>query len=219
MSKSFWKSLPIQLLKLAASFIISMLLVVIAFSIIFPADPVTGTFDEKYNIYVFIIGIVIAFAVNIILEYNQVQKLKYSIMKTEEDIKSAKEMRDSLIDKAERVTDKYRQDEKEVYEEFAAARKITVSKRIRSGSEFRGVVESYPEMRSNEHIQKLLSQLESSEAVLLNSKRIYTDSVAKFNTKIHSFPIVIFRKMCKWNDIEMSIIEKDEIVSDEELGI
>lgn len=219
MSKSFWKSLPIQLLKLAASFIISELLVVIIFSIIFPADPVTGTFDEKYNIYVLIIGIAIAFIVNIILEYNQVQKLKYSILKTGEDIKSAREMRDSLIDKAERVTDKFRQDEKDVYEEFADARKSVVVRRIRNGSEFRGVVESYPEMKSNEHIQKLLSQLESSESILLNSKRIYTDSVAKFNTKIHTFPIVIFRRICKWNDIEMSIIDKDEIVSDEELGI
>lgn len=219
MSKSFWKSLPVQLLKLAASFAVSLMLVLIVFCIIFPADEATGTIDDKYNIYIVVISIVLAFSVNIIMEYNQVQKLKYSIAKTEADINSAREMRDSLIDKAERVTDKYRQDEKMVYEEFASARKVSVSGRIRNGHEFRGVVESYPEMKSNEHIQRLLAQLESSEVTLLNSKRIYSESVAKFNTKIHTFPIVIFRKICKWNDIEMSVFDKEEIVSDSDLGI
>lgn len=219
MSKSFWKSLPIQLLKLAVSFLISAFLVLIIFCIIFPTEEATGTIEQKYNIYIVVISIVLAFAVNIIIEYNQVQKLKYSIAKTEADINSAKEMRDSLIDKAERVTDKYRRDEKEVYEEFAGARKVSVSGRIRNGSEFRGVVESYPEMKSNEHIQKLLAQLEGSEVTLLNSKKTYSESVAKFNTKIHTFPIVIFRRICKWNDIEMNAFKNEEIVSDSDLGI
>lgn len=216
--KSFWKSLPVQLLKLLVSFAISTIIVLLIFCAVVPADPATEAIPEKYNIFIVIIGIVLAFAVNIITEYNMVQKLKYSISKTEADIKSAQEMRDSLIDKAERVTDKYRQAEKELYQEFANSRRPIASGRIRNGNEFRGIVESYPEMKSNEHIQKLLSQLEGSEVTLLNSKRIYTDSAAKFNTKIHSFPIVIFRKICKWNDIELNV-EKEEIVSDSDLGI
>lgn len=218
MQKSFIQSLPVQLLKLLVTLIISYLIVIMGFSIAVPSDPATGTIPEKYDIYIFISGLVLALAANFLIEYNQVQKLKYAISKTQADITATQDMKASLLDKAERVTDKYMRAEKELYSEFAQARKpAEKSRHIHSGSDFRGVVESYPEMKSNEHIQKLLSQLENSEAALLHAKKIYSDSVAKFNTKIHSFPMVLFRRICKWEDIQMDL--KEDMVTDSELGI
>ena len=49
---------------------------------------------------------------------------------------------------------------------------------------------------------------------------IYSDSVARYNSKIHSFPLVMFRKLFKLEDYEMQTnVINDDIVSDEELGI
>ena len=48
----------------------------------------------------------------------------------------------------------------------------------------------------------------------------YSDAAAKYNAKIHSFPIVMMRRAMKWEDeIITAGLQKDDIVSDAELGI
>ena len=78
----------------------------------------------------------------------------------------------------------------------------------------------YPEMQGNIHTQKLLNQIESTERERLSVKLRYTDIVASYNAKIHSFPIAIIRIICKWEDIGIEFkLTEEELVSDEELGI
>lgn len=177
---------------------------------------------DSFSVWIVVTGILLAVAVNFIIDYNSIQRLKYRISQCEADIQSAKDLNRSLLEKAEKVTDKFVSVESDLYKDFAEARKTAASTpvrsaRIKNGNDFRGVVESYPEMKSNDAIQKLLSQIEITEQTIYRERKIYSDSVAKFNTKIHTFPIVLIRRLCKWNDIKTQIIE--EIVTDEELGI
>lgn len=206
-----------QLLKLLGAFALSWLLVIFVFSAAFGEDG--EALPQKYNLPIVLIAIVIAFAVTLIIDFNAISRLKSSIQKTKADIASVNETANALIDKAERVADKYRNDEAEVYKDFAAAR--GGSKKIRSSKDFKAVMEAYPELQSNVHTQKLLSQIETAENAKLNSRLNYTNAVAQYNAKIHSFPVVCLRGICKWEDYELeaAAAAAEELVTDEELGI
>lgn len=165
-----------------------------------------------------LLAIILAFAVTIIVDLNTVSRLKSLIENTKADIDSVSKTAATLIDKAERVADKYRSDETDVYKEFAHSRKEP--KRVRNSKDFKAVMEAYPELQANIHTQKLLSQIEMTEKTKLDAKMNYSSAVAQYNSKIHTFPVAILRKICKWEDIQMEINSLNEdLVSDEELGI
>lgn len=217
MAKTYKNNLLVSLLKLLGAFIISWLIIITIFAVC------TSSEDEipaKYNALMCVLSIILAFAENIIIDFNAAQRYKNLIKKAQADIEAVNETSASLIDKAERVADKYRNSESEVYEKFADARKDGQQGRIRTSKDFKAVIEAYPELQSNVHTQKLLSQIENTENAKLNSRMTYSDSVARYNSKIHSFPIVMFRKLFKFEDVEMqSSVLNDDIVSDEDLGI
>lgn len=212
-------SLPVKIFALIISVIISIFFSLIIFSMLVSENE---QIPEKYNFWIVFCGVAFALIVNFIVEYNSTTKLKYNVSKAEAEVKAAAERRDSLLDKATRVSDKYAGEEKELYSEFAQSRKGTgtVSARVRTSGDFKAVVESYPELKANEHVHKLISQLESSENILYNAKNSYADKAAKFNTKIHTFPIAIFRRLFKWEDISTeALLSAEEEITDEQLGI
>lgn len=212
-------NIAFKLLMLFVSMIISSIIILLIMCAFIPADA-EGNLPSQYDKWVFIGGIALALVVNFIIEYNSTTKLKYNVSKTEAEVKAALERRDSLLSKASRVADKYAGEEKELYSEFADARKSKMPVRVRTSGEFRAVVESYPELKANEHVHKLLSQIESSENILYNAKSAYAQSAAEFNTKIHTFPNAIFRKLFKWNDISAeAVLSAEEEITDEQLGI
>lgn len=207
-------NLLVQLLKLIGAFVIAWLLVVIIFAVATTGDEI----PEKYNGLMALLAVVIAFAATIIIDFNAISRLKSMIQKTKADIESVNETANTLIDKAERVADKYRSDETAVFKGFADARKG--NKKIRTSQDFKAVMEAYPELQANVHTQKLLNQIETTENAKLNAKLNYTNAVAQYNAKIHSFPVVMLRRICKWEDVDAEFgLQKDELVSDEELGI
>lgn len=214
MNGNYKNSLLLQLLKLLGAFIVSWLLMVC----IFAAATTGEEIPEKYNLPMVIIAIFLSFAVNTVIDFNAIAKLKSAISKSKADIDSVNETSAALIDKAERVADKYRNSEADLYGKFAKARENGT--KIRTSKDFKAVIEAYPELQSNVHTQKLLTQIETTENARLNAKMAYTEAVAKYNAKIHSFPVVVLRPLCKWEDVYIGAgLEKEEIVSDEELGI
>lgn len=209
------KNLLVQLLKLFGMFIISWLLVVVVFAAIISSG---DEIPAKYNGLMVLFAIILAFAVTIIVDLNTVSRLKSLIEKTKADIDSVSKTAATLIDKAERVADKYRSDETDVYKEFAHSRKAP--KRVRNSKDFKSVIEAYPELQANIHTQKLLNQIEMTEKAKLDAKLNYTNAVAQYNGKIHSFPVVILRRICKWEDIQMEVSPlSEDLVSDDDLGI
>ena len=214
MEHTYKNSLLVQLLKLIGSFILAWLLIVVIFAVGTSGDEI----PEKYDLLMGILAVVVAFAVNIIIDFNQIGRLRSQIQKTRADIDAVDETCTALIDKAERVADKYRSDETGTYKRFADARRGP--KRVRNGKDFKAVMEDYPELKANEHTQKLLSQIQTAENARLQARTLYSESVAKYNAKIHSFPVVLLRKICKWEDVPVErTTAQEDLVTDEELGI
>lgn len=207
-----------MLLNFFISFIISSLIVVIFFSIILPTDAETGGFNAKYDPLVVLVSIVLTIITNLILEFNGIQNLKNQIEKADRDIEYVESTNKALIEKAEKVKDKFLKSEKDVFTEFAKARKT--NSKIKNSTDFKAVLESNPEYKSNEATQKLLEQIEMTEGTLLQARTIYSDIVYKYNAKINSFPGILLKKMCGFKNVEIkSLKQAKEIISDEELGI
>lgn len=207
-----------MLLNFFISFIISSLIVVIFFSIILPTDAETGGFNAKYDPLVVLVSIVLTIITNLILEFNGIQNLKNQIEKADRDIEYVESTNKALIEKAEKAKDKFLKSEKDVFTEFAKARKT--NSKIKNSTDFKAVLESNPEYKSNEATQKLLEQIEMTEGTLLQARTIYSDIVYKYNAKINSFPGILLKKMCGFKNVEIkSLKQAKEIISDEELGI
>lgn len=203
-------SLPVQLFKLLVSLVLSWFIVSLVFSSIFVEEvPQYVTSIE------IIVAIVFALIVVIIYDYNEICSERSLVQKTRQDVKSAIEVRKKLIDKAEKVIDKYSEKETELYKKFAEARGNTSS----TEASLKAISEAYPNLKANEGIQKLLNQLDNVEKLILDSKRQYTFCVAQYNASIHSFPVVIVKPIFKWQEINSEVMFEEEIVSDEELGI
>jgi len=171
-----------------------------------------------YNNYIFICTIALAFIASMVTSYNNIQKIKSKLPKLEADIKSVKKMRNSLLEKANKVEDKYLSHESSIMVQVANSR--TNIKRVKNFMDFKTIVEAYPDLKSNTGIIKLLEQLENIEERLLKIRLEYTEKTAKYNEIIHTFPIVIFRKLLKLEEYEIKDDDyEEELVTDEELGI
>ena len=215
MENTYKSSLPFQILKLIATFVLAWLLIVFIFAAALPGEDAV---PDRYNLPMVLLAIVLSFAVNIILDFNAISRLKGEIQKSKADIDAVNETCASLMDKAERVADKYRNSEAQLFEHFADARKG--GQRIRCGKDFKAVMEAYPELKSNEHTQRLLDQIQTTEQARLTARTNYSTAVAKYNAKIHSFPVVMLRRICKWEDVAIEVgVSQDQLVTDEELGI
>ena len=217
MERNSNNSLILALLKLLATFIVAWLLVLVVFCAVIPPEA-SGTIPDKYNLAIVLIAFALSLFTNFVIDFNTIQHLKSSMLKSKADIIAVNETSASLLNKAERVVDRFTKIEVGMFEKFAEARKGVA--RIRSSRDFHAVVESYPELKSNLGVQKLLSQLESTERTKLGARTSYSNAAAKYNSKIHSFPIVLLRRAFKWEDeIVSESTPKEQLVTDEELGI
>ena len=119
MDNTYKSSLPLQILKLIAAFVLAWFLILFIFAAALPGD---DAIPDRYNLPMVLLAIVLSFAVNIILDFNAISRLKGEIQKSKADIDAVNETCASLIDKAERVADKYRNSETQLFERFADAR-------------------------------------------------------------------------------------------------
>ena len=141
-------NIAFKLLMLFVSMIISSIIILLIMCAFVPADA-DGNLPSQYDKWVFIGGIALALVVNFIIEYNSTTKLKYNVSKTEAEVKAALERRDSLLSKASRVADKYAGEEKELYSEFADARKVRMPVKVRTsgqGSQYPSYSQDPPRM-------------------------------------------------------------------------
>lgn len=215
MENEFKNSLFWKILKFGITLIASCFVILCIFAIMADENGI----DTKYNKLIFILGAVLAVAISIISSYNKIQQIKAKIPKLIADIESVKKMRDSLVNKANRVVDKYIIHENDVMNNFASARSTNAKLiKVKNASDFKTIVESYPDLKANTAIMRLLEQLEISERTLLKNRTDYTESVSNYNMQIHSFPFSILRRLFKLEDIQIEK-EEDDIISDEELGI
>ena len=68
--------------------------------------------------------------------------------------------------------------------------------------------EAYPDLKANQNFLSLQEELTATEGRVAYARQFYNDSVLNYNTKIQSFPAVIFAGMLKFEPREY--FEADE---------
>lgn len=164
-----------------------------------------------------IVTLLITLGGMIIIDYNKAQKFKAGIPGLQKDVEALSERREHQLEQANKVLDKFLSHEKGIQDAVATSH-------IESASEFRvKVQEQYPELASKQAVATLLYQIENVEAELVRKKEQFNSCASSYNSSIHSFPVVMVRKIAKLEDFELEDSSEDifeeEAISDEELGI
>lgn len=210
------ENVALQILKILGTFLASWFLWLIIFSVSMPADA-DGATSEPFPGAICIFGIVTATAVLIIVNYNSMQRALQRTKSAFSNIKVFKDRTERLLVKANKVADKYMSHEENI--QLGVAEKRTGKVRhIRNAQQFQIELENYPDLKANQSIMELLSQIEKSENGYAQSKIDYNSSVEYYNTVIHTFPNSVISKLFKFNDAEF-YNETDSEISDEDLGI
>ncbi len=211
------ENIGLKILKILGTYLAGCLLWLLIFTIFLPADE-TGATSEPFQGAIGFFGIITATVVLLIVNYNAMQQAYQKTKSSFSNIKVFKEKNASLLEKANKVAEKYMTHEEKV--QVGVADKRTKRPRfIRNAEQFQVELENYPDLKANQSIMTLLEQIRETESIYAQSKVNYNAYVEYYNTLIHSFPNSIFRKLFKFNDVEFYNDEEENVITDEELGI
>lgn len=151
-----------------------------------------------------IIGIVaiilIAFIVN---NYNALVILRNKVKNSWSQIDVQLKRRFDMIPNLVETVKGYAEHEKEIFTDFAEARKMyqqaasqgSVEGAAMADKGLTGVLsrlmvvsEQYPELKANENFKELMGNLKETEDKIAYSRQFYNDTVLKLNNKVEVFP-------------------------------
>ena len=212
------KNLIVELLKLIGVAIVGWFLWVVIFSAAISAE--SDVTVEPFPGASMVFGVITALVVLFIMEINSVNLLKQRVLQTLNNITIANKRSDTLLDKANKVTEKYMTFESKVISDIASAIKPekSSSRKIKNSSAFEQRINEFPELKSNQSIMELLKQLRESENVVANFKLEHNDFVTRYNYNINSLPISVFKGIFKMKEFSFYSDDND-LISDEDLGI
>ncbi len=214
-------NIAIEILKLLAAIVAGWFLWVCIFSATTPVDAeeMVEPFTGACLIFGVITGIVLSMGITFNIIHHRYEKIKAALS----NIKITEEREEKLLDKANRVADKYMSHESSIQCTVAKERshaQMPVDGKIKTASQFRATVENYPNLKANESVMELLKQIQDCQNTIANFKMHYNEEVEYYNVLLHSFPSNIYRILFRYPDAEYYRANvDDDIISDEALGI
>ena len=207
----------LQMLKILAIYLIGCLLWLLIFSIAMEPDE-TGATSQPFPGAICILGIATGTIVVLVVNYNSMQQAFQKTKAAFSNINVFKDRTIRLLDKANRVADKYMRHEHRVQTGVAA--ELAMPRRyIRTAEQFKIELENFPDLKANESVMELLAQIKDTENGFAKSKIDYNDAVERYNTLLHSFPNNLLRRLFKFQEAEFYNDEEEHEITDEELGI
>ena len=215
------QNVAVEILKILVSIFVGWFLWVCIFSALTPQE--ANEMIEPFHGASVVLGVLTGLIVSIITKYNVLHKAYQHTKSSLSNIEIFKERVDRLLDKANRVADKYMNFEKGAHVEVAHERGTNSSNKtgkIHNAFQFQTVLESYPNLKSNESVMELLNQIKDCENSLAAQKINYNDSVEYYNTLIHSFPMSILSSLFHFKEVQFyKGPDEDNLISYDELGI
>lgn len=160
-------------------------------------------------ILIIILVVLVAIVAYVVLVYNGLVATKKQIKASIQEIGNQLKRQAELIPNLTESAKGFMAHEKAIFDKLTEARKQAVAA-VESGSVtamgkaseavqsalsgFRAVVESTPELQSQEIIKSLMDNLRDTADKVAYSRRLLIDLVADFNTKVATFPGLIFAK-------------------------
>ncbi|MBA2693663.1 MAG: LemA family protein [Rubrobacter sp.] len=162
-------------------------------------------------ILVVVLIVVVIYAIS---QYNGLVKRRNQVEESYRQIDVQLKRRYDLIPNLLEGVKKYFQQERDVLTEITEARSQAMKpqspgEQAQSESRLSGAIgnlfavsENYPELRSNTVLIDFQEELSSTENKISFARQHYNDSVQGYNTKIQSFPAVIFARAMGFTERE-----------------
>ncbi len=161
-----------------------------------------------------VLGIATAFVMLLGVRFNTLQRNRQHVKAALSNITVSQEKAQSLLEKANRVADKYMGHEERIHLGVAHSRDI------RSSGQFRALLEGYPDLKANASILELLRQIQECENAISYQKVAYNRAVEEYNGMLCSFPGNLLKRLCRLEEMQFYTKPlESEMISDEELGI
>ena len=155
------------------------------------------------NIVIIVCVIVFALIISVISTYNVLVEKKKKIERNNSLVDVYLKKRFDLIPNLVEVCKGYSKHEKETLEKVTELRSSfnnnptdeTKEELNEIYKKFIALVESYPEIKANEHYLKLQKELTNIENEISASRRIYINSITSYNNGIMRFPSSLIAKI------------------------
>lgn len=163
-----------------------------------------------------VLGILV---ISIISMYNKLVSAHQKVKRSKSNIDVFLKKRFDLIPNLQNIVKGYMEHEKAVLEEITQLRtSYEKNKDINTANElneklssFLAIAESYPELKSNELFLNFQKELSNIEDELQAVRRIYNNSVTKFNTLIGQIPYNIFNIVLKYQEAELLKFDTEQV--------
>lgn len=162
-------------------------------------------------VVVLVVALLIGYA---IATYNGLVKRRNDLEESWRQIDVQLKRRYDLIPNLLEGVKRYFQQEQDVLEEVTRARSAAMQpqspgEQAQSESRLSGAIgnlfavsENYPELRSSQVLLDFQEELSSTENKISFARQHYNDSVQSYNTKIQSFPAVLFARAMGFSESE-----------------
>lgn len=175
------------------------------------------------KVVVGLVAVLLVASFMMIGSYNKLTSLHVDVEQAESKIDVMLQRRNDLIPNVVSSVKGYMSHEKEIFTDIADARaKIgsSNSKEIKEGqSEMSSAIsrllvltENYPELKTDTHVQQLITELEGTENRILVARNDYNDVASKYNRKLRTFPSSVFASIFDFEKVEF--YQADESAKD-----
>lgn len=162
-----------------------------------------------------ILSLVIMVLYSIVSEYNYLKKLELTCESLLSNISVYKKRESDLLKKAWKIIAKFLGHEGDIQKTVAKVRSQMTKtnhniEEISDVQDIKLVIENYPDLKSDAHIMKILSQVEESQNIILEGKLVYNQYITFYNTAIVSFPALLFIGIWKLKKLNLYVDDVNE---------
>lgn len=169
-----------------------------------------------------IVAVLAVLVIAVIAMYNGLVKSKVRVDEAWSDITVQLKRRADLIPNLIETVKGYAKHEKEVFESVTRARAAilgaqTVDETAKADNMMQSalksifaVAEAYPQLQASANFKELQAELTDTEDKISASRRFYNGGVRDLNTKIKTFPTIIFARMLGFTEREFFELEDSE---------
>ena len=168
---------------------------------------------------IYVLGILLAIILlggcSVVGTYNGLVSEQTKVEQAQADVATALQRRSDLIGNLVESVKGQMNHETEVFTQIAEARaKIgTGSVTSKENQEAQGelssaisrlisLTENYPELKSNQNVEQLMTELAGSENRIFVARKDYNKVATEYNQKLRSFPAVLFANMMNFKEAE-----------------
>ena len=161
-----------------------------------------------------ILGVIVFLGIILGATYNSLNSQSQNVKAKWSQVENVMQRRADLVPNLVSSVQGSMKNEQKIFGDIADARKsyntattdndkLAANDQLQSATNVlvNAVAENYPELKSNENVKTLMSQLEGSENRISVERREYINAVQSYNTKIHSFPTNIFAGMFNFKEV------------------